>query len=46
VAVATSILTNPVDFSALEQNYVDLGSVMQYLPNWAQNNIITDTRWT
>jgi NitT/TauT family transport system substrate-binding protein len=44
-AVAAAILTNPVDFSALEQNYVDLGSVMQYLPNWAQNNIITDTRW-
>jgi NitT/TauT family transport system substrate-binding protein len=44
-AVAAAILTNPVDFSALEQNYIDLGSVMQYLPNWAQNNIITDTRW-
>ncbi len=44
-AVAAAILTNPVDFSALEQNYVDLGSVPQYLPNWAQNNIITDTRW-
>src|SRR5215470_11318779 len=44
-AVAAAILTNPVDFSALAQGYVDLGSVMQYLPNWAQNNIITDTRW-
>ena len=44
-AVAAAILTNPVDFSALEQGYVDLGSVPQYLPNWAQNNIITDTRW-
>jgi ABC-type nitrate/sulfonate/bicarbonate transport system substrate-binding protein len=44
-AVAAAILTNPVDFSALAQNYVDLGSVPQYLPNWAQNNIITDTRW-
>ena len=38
-AVAAAMLTNPVDFSALEQGYVDLGSVPQYLPNWAQNNI-------
>ena len=44
-AVAATILTNPVDFFALEQNYVDLGSVPQYLPNWAQNNVIIDTRW-
>jgi ABC-type nitrate/sulfonate/bicarbonate transport system substrate-binding protein len=44
-AVAAAILTNPVDFAALEQGYVDLGSVQQYLPNWAQNNIVTDTRW-
>ncbi len=44
-AVAAAILTNPVDFSALEQGYVDLGSVPQYLPNWAQNNILADTRW-
>jgi NitT/TauT family transport system substrate-binding protein len=44
-AVAATILTNPVDFSALEQGYVDLGSVPQYLPNWAQNNILTNTRW-
>jgi NitT/TauT family transport system substrate-binding protein len=43
--VAAAILTNPVDFSALEQGFVDLGSVPQYLPNWAQNNILTDTRW-
>ncbi len=34
-----AMLTNPVDFSALEQGFVDLGSVPQYLPNWAQNNI-------
>jgi NitT/TauT family transport system substrate-binding protein len=39
------MLTNPVDFSALEQGFVDLGSVPQYLPNWAQNNILVDTRW-
>ena len=44
-AVAAAVLTNPVDFSALEQGYVDLGSVPQYLPNWAQNNILIDTRW-
>jgi NitT/TauT family transport system substrate-binding protein len=44
-AVAAAVLTNPVDFAALEQGYVDLGSVPQYLPNWAQNNILVDTRW-
>jgi ABC-type nitrate/sulfonate/bicarbonate transport system substrate-binding protein len=44
-AVAAAMLTNPVDFVALEQGFVDLGSVPQYLPNWAQNNILTDTRW-
>ena len=44
-AVAAAMLTNPVDFTALEQGYVDLGSVPQYLPNWAQNNIMVDTRW-
>src|SRR5262245_58654958 len=44
-AVSAAILTNPVDFAALEQGFVDLGSVPQYLPNWAQNNILVDTRW-
>jgi NitT/TauT family transport system substrate-binding protein len=44
-AVAATLLTNPVDFAALDQGYVDLGSVPRYLPNWAQNNIIVDTRW-
>jgi ABC-type nitrate/sulfonate/bicarbonate transport system substrate-binding protein len=44
-AAAATILTNPVDFAALEQGFVDLGSVPQYLPNWAQNNILVDTRW-
>jgi NitT/TauT family transport system substrate-binding protein len=43
--VAAAILTNPFDFVALEQGYVDLGSVPQYLPNWAQNNVLVDTRW-
>jgi len=33
------------DFAALDQGFVDLGSVPQYLPNWAQNNILIDTRW-
>jgi len=44
-AVAGAMLTNPHDFVALEQGFVDLGSVPQYLPNWAQNNIEVDTRW-
>src|SRR6185312_16968741 len=44
-AVAAAMLTNPVDFSALDQGYVDLGSVPQYLPNWAQNNLLVDPRW-
>jgi ABC-type nitrate/sulfonate/bicarbonate transport system substrate-binding protein len=44
-AAAAALLTNPVDFAALEQGFVDLGSVPQYLPNWAQNNIVVDTRW-
>lgn len=44
-AVSAAILTNPVDFTALEQGFVDLGSVPSYLPNWAQNNILVDTRW-
>ena len=39
------MLTNPLDFTALEQGYVDLGSVPDYLPNWAQNNILVDARW-
>ena len=45
-AVAAAILTNPHDFVALEQGFVDLGSVPQYLPHWAQNNIQVDTRWS
>ena len=44
-AAAAALLTNPVDFAALEQGFIDLGSVPQYLPNWAQNNIVVDTRW-
>jgi ABC-type nitrate/sulfonate/bicarbonate transport system substrate-binding protein len=44
-AAAATILTNPIDFAAIEQGFVDLGSVPQYLPNWAQNNIVVDTRW-
>jgi ABC-type nitrate/sulfonate/bicarbonate transport system substrate-binding protein len=44
-AVTAAILTNPHDFFALEQGFVDLGSVAQYLPHWAQNTIVVDTRW-
>jgi ABC-type nitrate/sulfonate/bicarbonate transport system substrate-binding protein len=44
-AVAAAILTNPQDFVALNQGFVDLGSVPEYLPHWAQNNILVDTRW-
>jgi len=44
-AAAATILTNPIDFAALEQGFVDLGSVPQYLPSWAQNNILVDIRW-
>ena len=44
-AVKAAMLTNPQDFVALEQGYVDLGSVPDYLPHWAQNNIEVDTRW-
>ena len=43
--VAAAVLTNPLDFTALEQGFVDLGSVPQYLPHWTQNNILVDTRW-
>ena len=44
-AVAAAMLTNPQDFVALEQGFVDLGSVPDYLPHWAQNTIEVDTRW-
>jgi ABC-type nitrate/sulfonate/bicarbonate transport system substrate-binding protein len=44
-AVAAAVLTTPVDLVALEQGFVDLGSVPQYLPQWTQNNILVDTRW-
>lgn len=44
-AVAAAVLTNPHDFLALDQGFVELGSVPQYLPHWAQNNLLVDTRW-
>ena len=44
-AVAAAVLTTPVDLVALEQGFVDLGSVPQYLPHWTQNNILVDMRW-
>jgi NitT/TauT family transport system substrate-binding protein len=45
-AVSAAILTNPQDFIALQQGYADLGSVSQYVPAWAQNNLIVDSRWS
>jgi ABC-type nitrate/sulfonate/bicarbonate transport system substrate-binding protein len=44
-AVAAAMLTNPQDFLALDQGFVDLGSVPDYLPHWAQNTIEVDSRW-
>jgi NitT/TauT family transport system substrate-binding protein len=44
-AVSAAMLTNPVDFAALDQGFVELGSVPDYLPNWAQNNILVNTGW-
>jgi NitT/TauT family transport system substrate-binding protein len=44
-AAAATVLTNPLDFTALDQGYVDLGAVPQYLPNWAQNNVQINRTW-
>jgi len=44
-AVSAAMLTNPVDFAALDQGFVELGSVPDYLPNWTQNNILINTGW-
>jgi len=44
-AVAAAVLTNPVDLVALDQGFVELGNVPDYLPQWTQNNILVDTRW-
>jgi ABC-type nitrate/sulfonate/bicarbonate transport system substrate-binding protein len=44
-AVSAAVLTNPQDFAALEQGFVDLGSVPDYLPHWAQNNVLVNTSW-
>lgn len=43
--VAATMLGSPFDFTALDQGYVDLGSASDYLPNWAQDNIIVNTAW-
>jgi ABC-type nitrate/sulfonate/bicarbonate transport system substrate-binding protein len=43
--VAASVLTNPLDFTALQQGYPDLGLVPHYLPNWAQNNVEVHVAW-
>lgn len=44
-AVAGAVLTNPHDFLALQQGFVELGNVPDYLPHWEQNNIVVDMRW-
>jgi ABC-type nitrate/sulfonate/bicarbonate transport system substrate-binding protein len=42
---AAAVMTNPLDFTALKQGYVDLGEVPDYLPNWAQNNVQINRDW-
>lgn len=44
-AVVGAMLTNPLDSTARQHGYVELGSVPHYLPHWAQNNILVYTRW-
>jgi ABC-type nitrate/sulfonate/bicarbonate transport system substrate-binding protein len=44
-AVAAAMLTNPLDTTALQQGFIELGSVPRYLPRWAQNNLIVHTAW-
>ncbi|HEX9461108.1 MAG TPA: ABC transporter substrate-binding protein [Alphaproteobacteria bacterium] len=43
--VAAAVLTNPLDHTALQQGFVELGSVPRYLPHWAQNNLVVYTDW-
>lgn len=43
--VAAAVLTNPLDHTALQQGFVELGSVPHYLPHWAQNNLVVHTDW-
>jgi ABC-type nitrate/sulfonate/bicarbonate transport system substrate-binding protein len=42
---AAAVLTNPLDFTALKQGFVDLGEVPNYLPDWAQNNVQINREW-
>jgi ABC-type nitrate/sulfonate/bicarbonate transport system substrate-binding protein len=44
-AVAGAMLTNPLDVRAVAQGFVELGRVPDYLPHWAQNNLMVNTAW-
>ena len=44
-AVAAAMLTNPLDTTALQQGFVELGRVPRDLPRWAQNNLVVNTAW-
>jgi NitT/TauT family transport system substrate-binding protein len=43
--VGASVLTNPLDFTALDQGYPDLGLVSDVFKTWTQNNIEVNTSW-
>lgn len=43
--VGASVLTNPLDFAALDQGYPDLGLVSDVFKVWTQNNIEVNTSW-
>jgi ABC-type nitrate/sulfonate/bicarbonate transport system substrate-binding protein len=43
--VAAAVLTSPLDFKALDLGYADLGVVPDYMPNWAQNNLLINRNW-
>lgn len=43
--VGASVLTNPLDFAALDQGYPDLGLVSDVFKVWTQNNIEVNTAW-
>jgi NitT/TauT family transport system substrate-binding protein len=43
--VGASVLTNPLDFAAIDQGYPDLGLVSDVFKVWTQNNIEVNTTW-
>lgn len=43
--VGASVLTNPLDFAALDQGYPDLGLVSDVFKVWTQNNIEVNSTW-